>query len=154
MKQATDIMNFDNFPSSIELRQETFLLHPNSLHFIFHLNKINKITTYTSDQIKYYFFAFLTKRNLLTTSIYTYIMQYWKDIIRLVHEWSHLRTNGQVSTTKKSRYVECKEKQIKPSENRTDLEDELQADPSIVAYEIACYLKSCIDHFQIKIIPA
>jgi hypothetical protein len=107
MKEAEDLMSLDNFPSSAAGREQCFLLHPNSLHFIFYHNKINGVSRYDSEQIKYYLLEFLSRRRLLTSAIHAYLCQYWKDIIRLLAEWQRSEAWRPKETGGRKHYVEC-----------------------------------------------
>ena len=78
-------MDMDNFPE-FEEPKPTFLLHPNSLHFVFkHQLETEGRNRYSSQVVNLMFKVFLRRRNMLTNWSEAYLDDYWEDIIELVN---------------------------------------------------------------------
>lgn len=79
-------MSRDNFPQFQDEKKPTFLLHSNSLHFVLkHQKEHNNKRRYSSEELKFMFLAFLKKRNIFSTDIFNYVVDYWPDILFLVN---------------------------------------------------------------------
>ena len=178
-------MRQQNFPEYNE-RNVVFLLHPNSLHFVFQSHKKNlRRQTYSPEEVKFMFLAVLKKKGLLNQQIYDYVNDYWEDICLLVNnphgesegnveivEREPLRGEENISipssdsgqpnliqdnrANQRSESMESEEgsEGRKGKAKKSELElmrEELAADDSVLAYEIACYLHACSEKFWFRI---
>jgi hypothetical protein len=114
--------------------------------------------------------AYLRKKGLLTSTIFHYLLDYWKDIIFLVNNpRGDLNADNipnddsepsaeaveMINNENKDQNERKSESSGKKGENATSeyvlLKEELKKDDTIAAYEIACYLHACCEKYQITI---
>lgn len=85
MGKVENIMSQDNYPK-FQDQKPSFLLHPNSPHYVFgYLKGKENKTVYSSEETQSLMIAYLTRKNILTATIYNYLCDYWRDIVFLVN---------------------------------------------------------------------
>ena len=175
--KAERLMSIDNYPSFEQAQKPIFLLHPNCPHFVFKYRAEEEGKKfYDANELKFILKAFLRRRNLLTACNDHYLEDYWEDILEIVNnpagdnqgvgepedeniyiEHESMENEGGMNESEPhfSEDEERREKTPKsprqPStKNKSEAEElkkELHEDPTVTAYEIACYLDACSKKF-------